>query len=516
MRARFVSLSLFCSVLVAPFPAAQAQDKPATAPVATAEAVQEAFVRVAEKLRPSVVTIICESTPKKPNPATKPNDKTVPPPGDDDEDEAPFNFADPDEPSSSLGTGVVIRTEGYILTNYHVVRGADVIRVLLNSDTENPDRPIAKMIGYDEESDLAVLKVARTGLTAATFADSDSVRIGQWALAMGAPFDQPQTFTAGVISAKGRHLDKKGAAGLQDYLQTDASINPGNSGGPLVNLDGQVIGINTAILSPSRFNVGIGFSVPSNTAQRLMPILMSGKSVQRGFLGIQYVRLADEVAKEFGVAGGMQIGALAKREDGAYIGPAKDAGLREDDIITAVDGTPITSSEQFRSLVAITPPGKTLKFAITRPSAPTATQFEASVTLGDRNAQFGTPVTPKPAVATKPALLGLGVEVQSADKLNAADKDRFGLKGKEKGAVIVKVIPGTPADEGDLIRGLRIVRARVAGTWQIVPDAATWLKIEKTSAPGTKILLQLRDKDEVSVYKLVVVPEAVAAGAIIG
>jgi serine protease Do len=507
MRARFLTLSLFCSVLVAQPNFARAQDHP----VATAEAVQEAFVRVAEKLRPSVVTIVCETSAKAPAPPAKLGDKTAPPPpGDDDEDDDPFSFSDPNEPRSSLGTGFVVRTEGYILTNYHVVKNADSIYVLFNSDSENPDRPLAKLVGFDEESDLAVLKVARTGLTAAPFADSDSVRIGQWALAMGAPFDQPQTFTAGVISAKGRHLDKKGTQGLQDYLQTDASINPGNSGGPLVNLDGQVIGINTAILSPSRFNVGIGFSVPSNTAQRLLPILLTGKTVQRGFLGIQYARLDDEVAKEFGVPGGMQIGALAKNEEGAYIGPAKEAGLREDDIITAVDGTLITSSDQFRAIVAASPPGKTLKFAVTRPGGEKATQFEASVTLGDRTA-LTKPAAVKPAVATKIDILGLGVEVANADKVPAMDKQKYGITGKEKGAVILKVMPGTPADEGHLLRGLRIVRARINGAWSVIPDAATWQKLEKSAAPGDKILLQLRDRDEISVYKLIVVPKVIAA-----
>ncbi|RYG62704.1 PDZ domain-containing protein, partial [bacterium] len=334
--------------------------------------------------------------------------------------------------------------------------------------------------------------------------------IGQWALAMGAPFDQPQTFTAGVISAKGRHLDKKGTQGLQDYLQTDASINPGNSGGPLVNLEGEVIGVNTAILSPSRFNVGIGFSVPSNTAKRLLPVLLAGKSVQRGFLGIQYVRLDDEVAKEFGVAGGMQIGALAKRDDGANVGPAKEAGLREDDIITAVDGTQITSSDQFRAIVASTPPGKALKFSITRPSAEAAAaNFETNVVLGDRNSLLnGAAATVKPVVVTKTPVLGLGVEVADANKLSATDKTKFDVTGKEKGAVITKIVPGTPADEGHLLRGLRIVRARVGGTWKVVPDAATWQKLEKAAAPNDKILVQLRDKAEISVYKLIVVPEA--------
>jgi serine protease Do len=517
MHVRFHSFFLLLPLLAAPFPGttlrfAAAQDKP----VATAEAVQEAFVRVADRVKPMVVTVVCEKLPKAPaarkpgeKPGDKPNEKPAAP--DDDEDEAPFGFSDPSEPSSSLGTGVVIRADGYILTNNHVIRGADVIRVLFNADGENPDRAVAQLVGSDEESDLAVLKISRKDLPTATFADSDAVRIGQWALAIGAPFDQPQTFTAGVISAKSRHLERNNEQSLQDYLQTDASINPGNSGGPLVNLEGEVIGINTAILSPSRFNVGIGFSVPSNTVKRLMPILLSGKSVQRGFLGIKYVRIDEGVAKEFGVAGGMQIGALAKNKEGAFIGPAKEAGLREDDIITAVDGQPMLSREQFRALVATTPPGATLKFSVTRPGADKATQFETSVILGDRETQ-GAPATPKPAVQTKAPLLGLGLDVANASSLSAVEKAKFGdLTGKEKGAVITKIAPGSPADEGSIPRGLRIVRARVGGVWQLVPDAATWQKIEKNAAPSERILLQLRDGADTSFYKLIVAPEKATA-----
>lgn len=508
MRARYLSFLLLWPFLGAAPVSIHAQDHP----VATAEAVQEAFVRVAERVKPSVVTVICETSPKPP--AAKPGDKTPAPPADGDEDEGtdPFSFSDPSEPRSSLGTGVVVRADGYILTNYHVVRGADVVRVLFDADGENPIRAVAQIVGTDEESDLAILKIARQNLPVAAFADSDEVRIGQWALAIGAPFDQPQTFTAGVISAKGRHLDKKGVAGLQDYLQTDASINPGNSGGPLVNLDGEVIGINTAILSPSRFNVGIGFSVPSNTIKRLMPVLLAGKSVTRGFLGIQYVRLDDEVAREFGVAGGMQIGALAQK-NGAPIGPAKEAGLREGDIITAVDGTPISSSEQFRALVATTAPGTTLKLSVTRPGAPA---FETGVTLGDRAAQNGDAATPKPAVAVLSVPQGLGIEVENAGSLSASDKGKFGLDAQQKGAVITRIAPGSAADEGNLVRGLRIVRARIDGQWQLVPDAATWRKLEKSVAPGAHVLVQLRDKDEVSVYKLLVAPEKPAIGVVTG
>jgi len=492
----------------------------------TADAVQEAFVGVAGRLKPSVVTIYCEQLPKKAAPKpdaktdSKPDGKTPAKPplpeakpapddgGDDEDGEAPSPFADPNEPRTSLGTGMVIRADGYILTNYHVVRGADVVRVLFNADSENPDKPLAKVVGFDEEADLAVVKVARTNLTPVTFADSDTVRIGEWAMAIGAPFDQPMTVTVGIISAKGRHLDKKGRVGLQDYLQTDASINPGNSGGPLIDLEGKVMGVNTAILSPSRFNVGIGFSVPSNTVTRMFPTLMTGQTIKRGFLGIQYVRLDDAVAKEFGVPSGMQIGALAKK-DGAYIGPAKDAGLKEDDIITAVNGRIIDSSDQFRGIVSSTPPGGSLKFAVSRPTGDKIENFDVTVTLGDWNAQFGSKPVVVPVSATPAAPQGLGMQVDNVEKLSTADKLKFGLDAKARGAVITQVAPGSPADSGDIKRGLRIVRARVAGMWQPVANATAWQLIEKNAAPNTAILLQLRDRDEVSVYKVVVTPEQV-------
>jgi serine protease Do len=222
-----------------------------------------------------------KATPRRPQPSTPP-DKTKPearprrtPPSADNEEDIPFALPfpfgqrDPLERRTSMGTGMVVSADGFILTNHHIVKDATTIRVLLNADSEQPDRPVARLVAFDEESDLAVLKIERTNLPTIEFADSDTVRIGEWAIAIGAPFEQAQTVTVGIISAKGRHLPTRERLSLQDYIQTDASINPGNSGGPLLNLEGKVIGINTAILSPSRFNVGIGFSVPSNTVRAL-------------------------------------------------------------------------------------------------------------------------------------------------------------------------------------------------------------------------------------------------------
>jgi serine protease Do len=515
---------LFCSYFLLLTHAEPRADEAPPKPLLTADAVQEAFVRVAEKIKPSVVTIYAERAPKSTpafNKTGKDKENAAPDENDDDDGgdlPSPFGPRDPDERRTSLGTGMIVSADGFILTNYHVVKGASLIRVWLNPDAERPERPVARLVSFDEESDLAVLRVAtREGLAKSLhpveFADSDAVRIGQWAIAVGAPFDQAQTVTVGVISAKARHLDKEGKLSLQDYLQTDASINPGNSGGPLVDLEGKVIGINTAILSPSRFNVGIGFSVPSNTVRQFLPLLMAGKSVARGFLGIQYSSLDAEVAQQFGIAGGMQVGSLAKRGD-AFIGPAKDAGVLEGDIITHVNGRAIIHSDDFRRAVAGSAPGAKLTLSILRPENAGEARREVIVTLGDWNTQnaqigksevvHGAPVPPGPT----PQHLGLTVE--DAAKLKAADRELFGLSADAPGAVIVAVEQGTAADDAELRRGLRVVRARLAGqNWQPINNKNDFALLEKSLPPGARVLLQVRDRQEVLIYKALRLPETV-------
>ena len=312
--------------------------------------------------------------------------------------------------------------------------------------------------------------------------------------------------TVGVISAKGRHLDKDNRLSLQDYLQTDASINPGNSGGPLVNLDGKVVGINTAILSPSRFNVGIGFAVPSNTIREYLPLLMSGKSVQRGFLGIQYTALEAEVAREFGVAGGMQIGSLARRGD-QFIGPAQEAGLQEGDIITAVNGQEMVTNHEFRRIVAGSAPGTILKFAVVRPGGGDKETRIVTIKLGDWNAQNAVkPLldsVPLPAVPAS----RLGLKIEDAEKLSADERDLLGLEKDAKGAVITDVEPGSPADDADLRRGLRIARMRThGGVWQTVAGEKEFARMEEALLPGARVLMQVRDGQDVSLYKLLILP----------
>jgi len=483
----------------------------------TADAVQEAFVRVAQRIKPSVVTIYAERAAPEPIPRDEKSPDNLNENPLQQNAKPPFSSApgEPDEDRASLGTGMVINVQGQILTNYHVVKDAAFIRVLFDSDGERPERPLARLVGFDEESDLAVLQLSpgmprHSVLHPVEFADSDAVRVGEWAIAMGAPFDQAQTLTVGIISAKGRHLDKANRTSLQDYLQTDASINPGNSGGPLVNLEGKVIGINTAILSPSRFNVGIGFAVPSNAIQRHLPFLMAGKSIGRGFLGIQYVAIDEEVAREFKVGGGIQIGALAKR-GAEFIGPAKNAGLLEGDIITKVDGRDISSSDIFRSLIAGSTPGTTLNFTVVRPNVASnespSQVLELPVTLADWSTQEAEkPIT---QLLPLPVLLKssqLGIQVENADELSLVQRDKLGLNVGAIGVIITDIVPGSPADIAELQKGLRLVRAHITGgKWQDLKNKENFLLLDKTLKPSDRVLLQLRDKQGVSLYKLLIV-----------
>jgi len=468
----------------------------------TVDQLQEAFVTVASKIQPSVVTIYAERMQNGP---LRPEST--------DEDNAQDSVP-PDNEEASLGSGMVIDANGHILTNYHVVKDAMTIRVVGNDDIHR--RPVAKLIGFDEESDLAVLQVPpSSAYQPVEFGDSSTVRIGEWVIAIGAPFDQAQTVTAGVISAKGRHLTKDNQLSLQDYLQTDASINPGNSGGPLVDLQGRVIGINTAILSPARYSVGIGFAVPSNTIKRLLPLLLEGKHVERGFLGVRYLPLAPGVAEAFGISGGMQIGGLAE-EDGKSFGPAFDAGLRRGDIITAVNGQKVSTSEEFRHFVSTLTPGTVIQLEVVRPMKQGLQHRTFEITLGDRNADQSTPATPLPPALNIPAG---GMEVQNTRELTAAQRTLLGqpplsLSDSINHVIITHVRPGAAADDAELQQGqvvekVNVMRRSVTGeesmgAWVDITEKAQLIKIIQELPPQTKVLLQLRDKQDILLYKILV------------
>jgi Do/DeqQ family serine protease len=330
----------------------------ATAPTQTpAEALQSAFVSVAEHVRPAVVHISpTQAARRRRSPVT---------PGPFADDPALKGFFDkffgPRGPGEreefqlpGLGSGVIFDKRGYVLTNNHVIRGADGVLLRLASKREYQGR----IIGADVTTDLAVIQFDPDGpVPVATLGDSDSLRVGEWAIAIGNPFGLDNTVTVGVVSATGRA--DVGIATYENFIQTDASINPGNSGGPLVNLRGEVIGINTAIVASGQ---GIGFAIPANMVKRITGQLMDRGRVTRGWIGIAMEPLTTELAQAFGLSEAR--GAVVAR---VYPdGPAAAAGLEKNDVVVTFEGMPVEDYRQLQRLSAETEVGKTVKLEIVR------------------------------------------------------------------------------------------------------------------------------------------------------
>ncbi|ADM96537.1 serine endoprotease DegQ [Dickeya dadantii] len=331
-------------------------------------------------------------------------------------------------PFEGLGSGVIINAEkGYVLTNNHVVNNADKIQVQLNDGREYD----AKLIGRDEQTDIALLQLNDAkNLTEVKMADSDQLRVGDFAVAVGNPFGLGQTATSGIISALGR--SGLNLEGLENFIQTDASINRGNSGGALVNLRGELIGINTAILAPSGGNVGIGFAIPSNMAQNLTQQLVEFGEVKRGLLGIKGSEMTSEIAKAFKV----------DAQRGAFVSEvipksaAAKAGIKAGDVLVSLDGKPISSFAELRAKIGTTAPGKTVRIGLLRDGK----QQEVAVVL-DNSANVTTN-----ADTLSPALQGAtlnngqlkdgskGVTIDNVAKDSAAAK-----VGLQKGDIIVGV-----------------------------------------------------------------------------
>jgi serine protease Do/serine protease DegQ len=270
-----------------------------------------------------------------------------------------------EEHLDGLGSGVIVSSDGYILTNNHVVADADELKVRLNDDREL----IAKVVGTDPKTDVAVIKIEADKLPAATLADSDKLRIGDIVFAIGNPLDVGQTVTMGIISAKGRQvhiLDE--VSGYEDFIQTDAAINLGNSGGALVDAKGRLIGINSAILSNNQGSIGIGFAVPINLARNIMNSLIETGTVARGYLGVATEPLTPDLAESFG---------LPRETKGVVIsdltpatGPAAKAGLKREDIITGINDKAVSSRDDLRLMIAETPPGTRISVKYLREGKP--------------------------------------------------------------------------------------------------------------------------------------------------
>jgi serine protease Do len=286
----------------------------------------------------------------------------------------------------SLGSGVLLDKNGYILTNYHVVmqqgedKPVDRIRVKLHGEEDISRGHEAKIIGKDRDTDLAVIKIdAGKSLPFVQFGDSDSMRVGDWVLAIGSPFGLDSTVTAGIVSAKGRDIEGGPDGQFKRYLQTDAAINPGNSGGPLVNLAGQVIGINTAIATNRGTYDGVGFAVPSNTARKVYNQLISTGSVRRGAIGVSFLNQNNpSLLRSFGADHGVVVNNVEPNS------PAERAGVKPGDVITTVNGKAINGGDELVAIVSDTEVGKRLKVELLRDKKPVNVEIE----VGDRTKTF--------------------------------------------------------------------------------------------------------------------------------
>lgn len=338
----------------------------------------------------------------------------------------PFREGNPprDFKQQSLGSGFIIDRNGYIVTNNHVIEGADQIEVKL----VNGEELEATIVGRDPKTDLALIKITGSDdLMPLTMGDSDAVQVGSWVVAIGSPFGLEQTVTAGIVSAKGRII---GSGPYDDFIQTDASINPGNSGGPLINMQGEVVGINTAIIATGQ---GIGFAIPINMTKEIISQLKEKGRVTRGWLGVGIQGVTPELAKSFGLeeAKGALVAQVFKD------GPAEKAGLEQGDIIRGFDGKDIESSGDLPRIVASTPVGKTVPIRVLRNG--TVVTLRATIAEMEERTEI--------AEASSGKSLGITVQNLTPDIAKA-----LGLEG-DTGVVITRVEPGGPAAKADLRRG---------------------------------------------------------------
>lgn len=388
-----------------------------------------------------------------------------------------------------VGSGVIVDAAGTVLTNYHVVEGADKITVLTN-DNKSFD---AKVVGTDAPSDLAVLKIEGGELPFLKLGDSDSVRVGDIVLAIGNPLGIGQTVTAGIISAKGRRTGL-GDGSFEDFLQTDAPINRGNSGGALVNLNGELIGINSQILSggPGGGNIGIAFSIPSNMARSIMEQLLKDGKVRRGRLGVNIQSITDDTAKAIGLPD--TSGALVSN---VQPGSAADkAGVKRNDVIRAINGEKVEDSNTLRNKVAGTLPGTEVKLSILRDGK----EIEVSVILDelDPNASAGT-TSPGGGTEKRPGAEGQSDKLGlSLEPLTPAAAKRLGIEESGGGVVVTRVDPDGPAaesglSEGDVILEInRNVVKNVADVNSAVESAAGRPLLLLVSSRGQTIFVTIR------------------------
>jgi serine protease Do len=428
------------------------------------------FTTIAKAVGPAVVNINTETLPQE---ETRPRRRfrgpmgpTPTPPGGDDDDQEQNqggpdqNFQDffnrffggqgpgdqGEQVRESLGSGFIVDPRGYILTNNHVVEKADRIYVRLSTDPEGYQGRAAKVVGVDKDTDLAVIKISPDNpLPCVKMGNSEAAAVGDWVVAIGSPFNLSQTVTAGIVSAKNRTIEPGAAGQFQHFIQTDAAINPGNSGGPLVNMAGQVIGVNTAIYTQSAGYQGIGFAMPANTVIQVYNDLIGPEhKVVRGSIGVQFQEnLNPAVGRVYGFKAGVLVNAVTAH------GPADQAGLKAGDIIVSVDGKAIKDGDALVNDIASRKPGTTVHLGYVRAGQ----QNTATLTIADRAKLYaGQPSSQPgqngPESAPNAAQGKLGITVEAVPQALAS-------KGV-KGVLVTQVKPGSLGDEVGLAAGVVI------------------------------------------------------------
>jgi len=346
----------------------------------------------------------------------------------------------------SLGSGFVIDPSGYIVTNNHVIAEAEEITVIFNNEKEYK----AKVIGSDSKTDLALLKItAKSPLPYVKFGDSEKARVGDWIVAIGNPFGLGGTVTAGILSARARDIN---AGPFDDFLQTDAPINKGNSGGPMFNMAGEVIGINTAIYSPSGGSVGIGFATPSSLAKPVIDLLRQGKKIRRGWLGVKIQGITEDIAESLGLS--EDKGALVV--DVTKDSPADKAGIMTGDIILSFDGKEIAAMRKLPRIVADTPINKVVKIELLRDGKPKT----VTVTLGEMNEKEEASASQdENAESGAPKNIGREVQGMKIAPLSSDLRTTYNIAASVKGLVIISLVRNSEAVErglqvGDVITGV--------------------------------------------------------------
>ena len=370
--------------------------------------------------------------------------------------ENPFGQRGGNQPQESSGSGVIITNDGYIATNNHVVEGATELEVV----TSDHKSYTAKVVGTDPSTDIAVIKIDGGKHPAMAFANSDNVRVGEWVLAVGNPFNLESTVTAGIVSAKGRNIgilaekqqmyrrygddgrQAKTSDAIESFIQTDAAVNPGNSGGSLVNLKGELIGINTAIASPNGAYAGYAFAVPSEIVKKVTADIVKYGNVQRGYLGINLVELDGKKATELNI----------KATEGIYVadildkGAAQAAGIKKGDVIVKIDGIETKSGPKLQELIGRKRPGETTKLTINRDGS----LKEIDVTL--RNRDGGKDIVKNTIVSENKTFQQLGIELA---ELSSTDKQKMGI---QNGVVVKSISDGDIADYTQMREGFVIMK----------------------------------------------------------